>query len=241
MTESRPRFSVIIPARNEQERIDSCLTAIIRAATFAATSCEMIVVLNRCTDNTEAIARAAGCIIVRDDSKNLARIRNAGARVAKGEILITIDADSIMSKQMLQRIDSTMRSGRYIGGGVMMFPERYSLGIILTGLFFLPIVLRHQILCGLFFCQLEDFNAIGGFNEKLVSVEDIDFAKRLKKYGKERGRQYANIVRAVIITSCRKFDRFGDWYFLKNPKILFEILKGTNEKVADVVWYDFER
>ena len=43
---------------------------------------------------TEEIAREFGCVIVRDDTRNLSHIRNSGAAVAKGEILVTIDADS---------------------------------------------------------------------------------------------------------------------------------------------------
>ncbi|MFO7674465.1 MAG: hypothetical protein R6V74_12220, partial [Lutibacter sp.] len=46
--------------------------------------------------------------------------------------LVTIDADSRMSRNMLTEIDRLLRTGKYIGGGVAVWPERWSLGIVLT-------------------------------------------------------------------------------------------------------------
>jgi hypothetical protein len=67
---------------------------------------------------------------------------------------------------------------------------------------------------GLFWCIREDFEAIGGFNANLVSGEDVDFAKRLKAYGKRVGRPFSTLSGAHIVSSCRKFDAFGDCAFL---------------------------
>lgn len=39
------------------------------------------------------------------------------------------------------------------------------------------------------------------------------------------------------MTSCRKFDQFGDWYFVKHPKIVFDIFK-RRPKAADAFYYD---
>ena len=59
-----------------------------------------------------------------------------------------------------------------------------------------------------------DFEAIGGFNEDWVSVEDLDFAKRLSLTAEAKER-FKTITRAHIVTSCRKFDTFGDWYLIR--------------------------
>ncbi len=239
--ETLPVFSVIIPARNEEKRLPSCLKA-LRAAFRAAGGCshEIIVVINRCEDKTEEVAKAEGCSIVHSEAKNLAMIRNAGAQNARGEFLITVDADSTVSENIFTEILKNFRNRNVIGGGVIIYPERWSMGIFLTALCLLPIILWHRILCGLFFCRRTDFHAIGGFNEKLASVEDIDFAKRLKAYGKKTGRSYVNLFRASIITSTRKFDTFGDWYFLRNPGVFLKLLEGKNQKLADKVWYDYK-
>ena len=94
---------------------------------------------------------------------------------------------------------------------------------------------------GLFWCNRSDFEAIGGFNEALVSAEDLDFAKRLKAYGKKKGKRFKTITKAHIITSCRKFDTFGDWYLFKNPGLVWKILKGNNQQAADLLYYNTDR
>ena len=131
-----PRFSVIIPARNEERFISPCLESIRVAATTYPDQLEVIVVLNRCSDRTEEIAHAFGARTIREDARNLARIRNAGARAAVGWILVTIDADSRMSPGALVAIDRALSSGTTVGGGTVIHPDRSSLGIQVTLLFF---------------------------------------------------------------------------------------------------------
>lgn len=237
---TEPDLSIIIPARNEERLIPGAIESVRIASNFFEGSIEIVVVLNRCTDRTEEIARAAGCVIVRNDEKNLSKIRNEGARASKGKIIVTMDADSRMSSNMLLKISSTLSSKRYVGGGVLIIPERWSLGILLTGFLLLPLILFHRISGGLFFCYREDFFAINGFDESRVSAEDIDFAKRLRGFGAKTRRRYATLLRAYIVTSCRKFDTFGDWYFLKNPKMVIRLLQGRDQRYADKIWYDYE-
>jgi glycosyltransferase involved in cell wall biosynthesis len=237
-----PRFSVLIPARNEEKYLPGCLDSIRAAAAALGEAVEMVVALNRCTDRTEEIALAAGAKIVRDDSRCMARIRNAAARAATGEIVVTIDADSRMSGNMLVEIDRLLRSGHIIGGGVLILPERWSLGILLTVLMLMLAMATvwRRVSAGLFWCRREDFQAVGGFNEHLASLEDLDFAKRLKAYGKQRGKRFKTITRAHIVTSCRKFDHFGDWYLLLHPFLVRRLLAGKSQEDADRFYYDVE-
>jgi glycosyltransferase involved in cell wall biosynthesis len=236
-----PRFSVLIPARNEEKLLPQCLEAIQAASTEFPNEVEVIVALNRCTDRTEKIAQQHGAIIVRDDGRNLARIRNAAAKAATGEVMVTIDADSRMTANMLAEIDRLLRSGKYIGGGVTIRPERWSLGIAVTVLLLAVLLFWRRVSGGLFWCLRKDFEAIGGFNENLVSLEDLDFGKRLKAYGKAQGKRFATIKKAHIVTSCRKFDTFGDWYLLTNPRLVSRLLRGKSQAEADHFYYDVER
>ena len=56
-----PRFSILIPARNEEKYLPGCLESITAAAEPFPDQVEIIVALNRCTDRTEEIALAARC------------------------------------------------------------------------------------------------------------------------------------------------------------------------------------
>jgi glycosyltransferase involved in cell wall biosynthesis len=100
-----PRFSVIVPARNEERFIGACLESIRVAGRPYRGQVEVIVVLNRCSDKTEEIAHSFGARTIREDARNLARIRNAGACAAVGRVLVTIDADSTVSPGALVAID----------------------------------------------------------------------------------------------------------------------------------------
>lgn len=232
------KFSIIIPAHNEEAFIGACLESIENAAKNYAGDIQIIVALNRCTDRTEEIARKQGAITVREDRRNLAKIRNTAARSAVGKIIVTIDADSRMTANMLEEIDQKLSTGKFIGGGVVILPERLSLGIFMSLLIILPALMIYRVSGGLFWCYRQDFEAIDGFNESLVSAEDIDFARRLKSYAKLRGKRFKTISKAHIITSCRKFDAFGDWFLFKNPHLVWKIFQGKDQKAADKFYYD---
>ena len=103
------------------------------------------------------------------------------------------------------------------------------------------ILLRHWVSGGLFWCLREDFAAIGGFNENWVSVEDLDFAKRLKAHGRSQGKRFKTITKGHIVTSCRKFDTFGDWYLIRNPGFVWRIFTGKSQEDAAKFYYDAER
>jgi hypothetical protein len=71
-----------------------------------------------------------------------------------------------------------------------------------------------------------DFEAVGGFDENLISGEDLDFAGRYDAY---------------IVTSCRKLDAFGDWCVVRNPLLIWRLARGKHRRTADTFYYDFQR
>jgi len=235
------KISVIIPAHNEEKYIVKCLDSIRIAESNIDVPVEIIVSLNRCTDNTEKIAKKFKAVTVKEDEKNIAKIRNAAVKASTGDILVTIDADSWMSPYMLQEVILKMQSEKYIGGGVRVKPERMSIGIFFSVLMVAPYMLKARISAGMFWLSKRNFESIGGFDESHVSVEDYYFALKLKAYGKQKRLKYGTIRQEHIITSCRKFDQFGDWYLFKNPKLVKEIFTGTNQKAANDFYYDVDR
>lgn len=241
----KPIFSVVIPAHNEEKYIGGCLRAIRKAASHVPEGgVQVIVVANRCTDRTAEIARSCGAEVVKNEDRCISMVRNAGAKLAKGKIIVTIDADSKMSENSFIEIHKALKSGKFVGGGTIPRFDRMSLGIAVSAAYvamnIIPVMIKEKapLLGGMFWCYKEDFNAIGGFDENLVSVEDLDFARRLKRHGEKTGRKYGVLPNAEIVTSSRKFDEFGDWYLVKNRRLTKEIFTGKNKEAADSFYYD---
>lgn len=237
-------FSVIVPAHNEEQYIGKCLQAIRTAEEQTESgSVQIIAVANRCTDKTAEIAAQYGAEVIENQDKCIASIRNAGAKAAAGEILVTVDADTCIAPETFTEIRTLLESGRYIGGGAVPTFDRASLGIAVSTFYVLLQMLPEIIRCrgmlsgAVFWCRKSDFDAVGGFDPSLVSLEDLDFAKRLRQYGKEQGKKYGTL-KSKIYTSARKFDQFGDWYLVKNRKLTKRIFTGKDREAADQYYYD---
>ncbi|MEM0911276.1 MAG: glycosyltransferase [Pseudomonadota bacterium] len=238
------KISIVIPAHNEEKYIEKCLASIKLQQLPAGVSTEIVVVLNRCTDKTEQIAREYGAKIVHEDIKNISTIRNAGVEHASGEWVVTIDADSWMSSGVLSQIAKLACTGLFIGGGVTIRPERYSPGIVASyGVLLIPAAMM-GLSFGLYWFRKEDFLALGGFDTCKHIAEDVDFQCRLKKLGKREGKKLKIITNEYITTSCRKFDQFGDWHFLtnfSNPCKVLQAINGANRELLDKHWYEVDR
>jgi len=235
------RFSVVVPAHNEELLLPRGLAA-IAAASEPVESVEVIVVANRCTDSTIAIAQRAGAVVVESDARNIAAVRNAGARAAHGDALVTVDADCVMSPRALAEIGRLLESGRYVGGGTKVLPERKSPGIRATYAVMEVTSFLARMSAAMFWCRLADFIEIGGFDEQLLLAEDVEFARRLRAHGRETGRRFKKLRTAPVVASTRKFDRFGDWHMFRMALELREIraaYKGTDSAWADRYFFDF--
>jgi cellulose synthase/poly-beta-1,6-N-acetylglucosamine synthase-like glycosyltransferase len=88
-----PFVSIIIPAKNAAKTIAGCVQAVLGQKDFVEPY-EVIVVDDGSDDVTAAIANGFGVRVIRlEEGKGPAAARNAGAAVAKGEILVFTDAD----------------------------------------------------------------------------------------------------------------------------------------------------
>src|SRR5579872_5806075 len=94
-------ISVIIPAHNEEKYLIQTLEALQRQnyGWF-----EVIVVANGCTDRTREVARGKCQRLIVLSQKNLGVARNLGARMARGELLLFLDADTILEPVALRAI-----------------------------------------------------------------------------------------------------------------------------------------
>lgn len=242
---NKTMFTVVIPAHNEEKYIGKCLRAVISASKYVKPdTVEIIVVANRCTDNTCKIAKHYGAKVLTNDDKCIAAIRNTGVRAAKGEIVVTVDADSLMTKYALAEIKEKLESGKYIGGGTNPKFERMSIGIAFSAMYvafnLLPVMIKNggYLSGAMFWFYKRDFEDINGFDESLISLEDMDFAARLKKSGISKGKKYGTLKRSYVLTSSRKFDEFGDWYLIRNRNLTKRIFTGKDRQAADSFYYD---
>lgn len=100
-------IGVVIPAHNEGERIGAALDAVLRAAAHPALEGEhvgVVVVLDSCSDATEAIAMRYGVARLVLDARNvgIARARGADLCIGAGaRWLAFTDADTIVSPDWL--------------------------------------------------------------------------------------------------------------------------------------------
>lgn len=232
-----PRFSLIIPAYNEEHYLPRTIASIRRAETALGEAVEIIVSDNLSTDRTVAVAQDLGALVVQQDIRCISAVRNRGAEAASGDYLVFVDADDSMSENMLVEIRSVMESGRYIGGGVARTSyDRDSLGINVTHgllrfrLWFAGISLF------LFFTTKEAFDAIGGYNVNMKVGEDFDVAARLRKLGQERGLLFMNLRTAALVKSSRKFNEYGDWATFTHPIMALKAMLNKPEAIHEI-WY----
>jgi len=105
--------SIIIPNFNSSKTISKCLDAIFSSD---YKNFEIIIVDDKSTDNClETIKNYPVRLIKNKKNLGAAYSRNAGAKSAKGEILVFIDSDVVVKKDTLGRILDDFKKMPYIG------------------------------------------------------------------------------------------------------------------------------
>jgi glycosyltransferase involved in cell wall biosynthesis len=197
------RFSVVVPALDGQADLGRSLRAISRAAKAIRTNAEVVVVVLDRDAPHARFAESMGASVVKAQRRNIAVARNAGAAVATGQILVTIDAERVMSPLAFAEMERLLATGCYVGGGAIQLPERHSLAIDVAMVVTRLTTYLNGLGGGMYWCRRDDFEAIGGFDERVATVDDFDFARRLRDYGLRTGRRFVNLRQAPVTTSCR--------------------------------------
>ncbi|WP_442914193.1 glycosyltransferase [Kribbella sp. NBC_00359] len=104
---------MVIPAFNEERLIGDCLQSLARQDFTGGH--EVIVVDNNCTDDTAEIARLYGAIVVREETPGVCAARHRGTLTARGQIVVSSDADTVFGAGWLSRIAQTFRQLRSRG------------------------------------------------------------------------------------------------------------------------------
>lgn len=192
-------ISFVVPAYNEARLIGATLDAIHAAAREVAQPYEIVVANDSSTDNTANIARAHGARVVDCQHRQIARVRNTGARASTGDVLIFVDADTTISAAVVRASLDAIASGAVGGGSALLAEGRLPWWgpplLWLTTAFMRA--MRWAAGCYVF-CTRTAFDAAGGFDEQLFATEEIAFSRALKRLGP------VVIVREPVVTSGRK-------------------------------------
>lgn len=237
------KFSIVIPAYNEEQYLPRLLDSIdVARAIYSGgpAEVEVIVADNDSNDCTAEIATARGARVVRVEKRRIAAARNGGGHAARGEIVCFIDADSAVHPQTFNAIERTIASGRYVGGSTGLTLERKSFGLLVTYCMGAPLVWLSRMDSGVVFCLREDFEAVGGYDETRLYAEDLLFLMALRRWGKTRGQRLTRLPTVRALGCTRKFDQFGDWhYFGMLGHAIKSLFTGNwhDENLADRYWY----
>lgn len=190
------KTSVIIPALNEENNILRTLLSIKKQQG----DFEIIVVDGGSTDQTAEIARPHASVI--SSERGRAVQMNAGARLASGEILLFLHADSILHCDAFDHLSRVLKDPEIIGG---TFTLRFDSDKLLLRFytFFTRFKFRyfHYGDQGIF-VRRSTFEQFGGFKE-IPIMEDIDFIRRMHKRGR------VALIRLPVTTSARRFLKRG--------------------------------
>jgi glycosyltransferase involved in cell wall biosynthesis len=197
-------LSVIVPAHNEEKLIRETLRALQAAAQSAGVRYEIIVVDDGSTDRTAVIAAAQGARIVGADVRHIGAARNAGARAARGDMLVFVDADTLVPPTVLRAAIAQLQGGAVGGGASAVFdaatPRWAAVTIGATAWFMRQV--RWAAGCFLF-VRRDAFERVGGFDERYFASEEIHLSRALKRLGR------FVILREPVVTSGRKAEAYS--------------------------------
>jgi len=241
------RISLVIPAYNEAELLPQLLDTVDaarRAYRHGVAAVEVIVADNASTDRTAAVAVDRGCRVVQVEERRIASVRNGGARGARGEIIAFVDADMQIHDQTFNAIEDSLETGKVVAGATGVHLERWSLGIALTYALFMIMVWTMRMDTGVVFCRREDFEAVGGYDERRFFAEDVQFLMDLRRVGRKRRQRLTRLRTVKALASCRKFDTHGDWHFFTDfLRLVPLVLRSPDEtnQFAKDYWYGEQR
>lgn len=188
------KFSIIIPALNEQEGIKNCLSALQPYRDQA----EIILVDGGSLDNTLAIASPLVDKVL-TGAKGRARQMNVGAKAATGDLLIFLHSDTYLPDHALTLINDSAVWGRFdirLTGSHWLLPlisQLMNWRSRLTG-----IATGDQAI----FVKKAMFDAVNGYAD-IALMEDIDLSRRLKKITPPL------CLSAKVQSSARRWQTFG--------------------------------
>ena len=229
-------LSIIIPTFNEEKYITYLLDSIF-AQSYR--NYEIIIIDAQSTDGTmKVLRRIAGSLSQSSFAvpfsfhqvgfRNVSRQKNFGASFAKGSVLLFIDADMILpNPHFLYRMMKDMENSAIVAATCCLNSTNQKAKYRIADFFlnsFISALNKSGFAVargGIQFVRRFAFDRIHGFNERSAVAEDIEFSRRVSRYGKifydgkvfalESDRRYRKegYVRTILSWSIN-----GIWCFL---------------------------
>jgi len=188
-TNNFPLISIIITTKNEEKNIGNCLES-IKAQKYPQEKIEVIVVDNNSSDRTKEIAKKYTKNVYNFGPERSAQ-RNFGIKKAKGEYVMYLDADMILSSTIIEEVikkfqnSSIQYSISNIPLVALYIPE------IVLGNSFWSKVRRFErsfydgtVIDCVRVVRKDIFEKVGGFDLSMTGPEDWDFDKKVRQQGK---------------------------------------------------------
>jgi glycosyltransferase involved in cell wall biosynthesis len=209
-------ISIIIPAYNEEKLLPQIL-AQFPPDLLVSMDAEVVVSDGGSSDSTVKISSEFGAVVVRHDEERrqtIAEGRNRGAEVARGDVLVFINADVRVSdpRRFLEEARRMIGIAGVAGltSVVHVFPEEETLADRLFHLWHNSYVRFLNLIgegMGRGECQIltaELFRRIGGYNQSMVAGEDYDLFRRVRKHGR------IHMLHGItVFESPRRFRKYG--------------------------------
>jgi glycosyltransferase involved in cell wall biosynthesis len=239
-------LSVIIPAFNEARLIERCLQSVavsIAANRTSGFTSEIIVVDNNSTDNTAELAEQAGAKVVFEPINQIGRARNAGAAHAAGDWLLFLDADSLLSPELLADILKLIEEGKHVGCGSTLRMDGLPWWADMTLQLWTGASVFFRWAAGaLIVCRRDAFREVGGFDQDLYALDEIRLSKQLKQWGRRYGLQFTILTKHPLDTSSRKVSLYsGREIAVQIFRVLLLPQRTLHDKKKLSVWYDGRR
>ncbi len=188
----RPRFTVVIPALDEELYLADCLRS-LDEQDFDG-DVEVIVVDNNSTDRTAAIARSHGAVVVHEPRPGVCWARQRGTELARGEVIVSTDADTTFDPNWLARIDQVLHghpSCVAVGGPCAFTADSPFWAKVYPRALFGAVWLVHRVTGRVFYVTATNLafrrEAWPGYNTQMTQGGDeVDLLRRLKRRGPVR-------------------------------------------------------
>lgn len=218
-----PLVSIIITTKNEEKNIEKCLQS-IKGQTYI--NCEIIVVDNNSSDFTKRIAQKYTDLIF-DKGPERSAQRNFGVKKATGIYVLFIDADMLLTKDVVSQCVFSILKERV--GGIIIPEKSFGTGFwaeckMLERSFYVG---NDNIEAARFFDK-KKFIMINGYDEMLTGPEDWDLSQKVKaSYGLARIKEFIlhNEGNLSLNTTLKK-----KYYYAK--KFASYMQKKTNKQYA---------